>query len=49
VLFAGDRQNGNRPRPQRGHGKPEQLFPSTHRVSTLIEIVALRQNVTMYL
>src|SRR5206468_7285745 len=49
LLAARERQNDDRPHPYPRNGKPEQLFPGTHFASSLIELVAPRQNLTMYL
>jgi hypothetical protein len=45
MFAAGERQHRHCPRAQRRYGEPKQLFPQTHSVRSLIEIVALRYKV----
>ena len=42
LFAAGERQAGHRPHTQRGDDNPEQLFPPTHFIRSLVEIVAAR-------
>ena len=42
LFAAGERKDCHRPYAQRGDANPEQLFPPTHVICSLVEIVALR-------